>query len=74
VGFGYAVANSVFGGTAPLLFSAAKEAGELTLFIGYVTVVIAASLIVYVFALSNRPSTMLDQPETTTSEPDLVAR
>ncbi|GAA2049265.1 MFS transporter [Leifsonia soli] len=74
VGFGYAVANSVFGGTAPLLFSAAKEAGELTLFIGYVTVVIAASLIVYVFALSNRASTMLDQPESTTSEPDLVAR
>lgn len=74
VGFGYAVANSVFGGTAPLLFSAAKEAGELSTFIVYVTIVIAASLLVYVFALSNRPSTILDQPDPRRAEPDLVSR
>lgn len=67
VGFGYAVANSVFGGTAPVLYEAAKGGGQVPMFIVYVTVVIAASLVVYIFFLRNRGTTWLDnesQPAT----------
>lgn len=60
VGFGYALANSLFGGTAPLLYAASTGAGLTTLFIVYVTVVIAASLVVYVFFLKNKGSNWLD--------------
>jgi hypothetical protein len=41
VGLGCALANSVFGGTAPLLYQASKP-DHVTLFIVYVTVVLAA--------------------------------
>lgn len=74
VGFGYAIANSLFGGTAPLLFSAAKDAGQLTLFVGYVTVVIAASLLVYIFALKDRTAGFLDEPSRTEPEQALPTR
>lgn len=60
LGFGYAVANSVFGGTAPLLYTAAGEAGQVPLFIWYVMGVIAVSLIVYVFFLKNNGQNWLD--------------
>jgi len=42
VGLGYALANSVFGGTAPVLYQASKP-DHVTLFIVYVTVVIGVS-------------------------------
>ncbi|WP_240423271.1 MFS transporter [Leucobacter sp. wl10] len=63
VGFGYALANSVFGGTAPMLYAAAGNAGQVPLFIGYVTAVIAVSLVVYVVFLKNRGQNWLDDEE-----------
>jgi MHS family alpha-ketoglutarate permease-like MFS transporter len=62
VGLGYALANSVFGGTAPLLYQAAKP-DHVTVFIVYVTVVISVSLAVYVFALKNKGVTVLDREQ-----------
>ncbi len=60
VGFGYAVANSCFGGTAPLLYVAARSNGYVTWFVVYVTLLIAASLTVYWFLLRNRGMNWLD--------------
>lgn len=62
VGLGYALANSVFGGTAPFLYEAAKKEHP-TLFIVYVTVVIGVSLLVYVFGLKNKGETVLDREQ-----------
>ena len=61
VGVGYALANSIFGGTAPLIYQAAKEGDQVPMFIGYVTVCIAVSLVVYVFFLRNKADTYLDR-------------
>jgi MHS family alpha-ketoglutarate permease-like MFS transporter len=61
VGVGYALANSLFGGTAPLIYQALKEQGHVPWFIAYVTVTIAISLIVYVFFLRNKGQTYLDR-------------
>ncbi len=63
VGLGYALANSVFGGTAPLLFQAAKSAGRAETFILYVTVVIGVSLAVYIVKLKNKGLTALDREQ-----------
>lgn len=63
VGFGYAVANSAFGGTAPLLYEAAKKNDAVGTFALYVTVVIAASLVVYVLCLGNGRDTYLDREQ-----------
>ncbi|WP_442597314.1 MFS transporter [Parapusillimonas sp. JC17] len=63
VGFGYAIANSAFGGTAPVFYSAALHSGQVPLFITYVTVLIFGSLLVYLFLLSNRGVNWLDHPE-----------
>ncbi|WNG81404.1 MFS transporter [Mycobacterium sp. ITM-2016-00316] len=63
VGLGYALANSAFGGTAPLIYQAAKEGGHVPWFIGYVTVVVAVSLVVYVFVLKNKSETPLDREQ-----------
>jgi MHS family alpha-ketoglutarate permease-like MFS transporter len=63
VGIGYALANSMFGGTAPLIYQAFKAAGNVTAFIVYVTVIIAVSLVVYVFFLKNRAVTALDREQ-----------
>lgn len=63
VGLGYALANSVFGGTAPVLFQAAKSAGHVGWFIFYVTVVIVVSLLVYIFGLKNKAVTVLDREQ-----------
>ena len=60
VGLGYALANSVFGGTAPMLYQAAKGGGHMTGFIIYSTVVMFVSLLVYVFCLSNKDENWLD--------------
>jgi MHS family alpha-ketoglutarate permease-like MFS transporter len=63
VGFGYAVANSLFGGTAPLLYAAATGSDSTGAFILYVTVVIAVSLLACVFFLKNDGSGRLDAEE-----------
>ncbi|MEW1958531.1 MFS transporter [Kineococcus sp. NPDC059986] len=63
VGLGYALANSAFGGTAPLIFQAAKESSNVTAFTVYVTVVVAVSLAVYVFVLKNKAETVLDREQ-----------
>jgi len=60
VGFGYALANSLFGGTAPLLYQAALKTDRVSEFAIYVTTVIAASLFVYVFFLKNKGPNWLD--------------
>ncbi|MFT4201719.1 MFS transporter [Gordonia sp. (in: high G+C Gram-positive bacteria)] len=61
VGLGYALANSIFGGTAPMLYEAAKNADRVPWFIAYVTVVIGVSLVVYVCCLRNKAPTYLDR-------------
>ncbi|MGV9798260.1 MFS transporter [Mycobacterium sp. NPDC003449] len=61
VGVGYALANSIFGGTAPVIYQALKERDQVPLFITYVTICIALSLIVYLFFLRNKSETYLDR-------------
>ncbi|MDJ0427674.1 MFS transporter [Rhodococcus fascians] len=63
VGLGYALANSAFGGTAPLIYQAAKNGGHVGWFILYVTVVIGISLLVYIFVLRNKTETVLDREQ-----------
>lgn len=63
VGVGYALANSMFGGTAPLIYQALKARDQVPLFIGYVTVCIAISLVVYLFFLKNKSDTYLDREQ-----------
>ena len=63
VGFGYALANSAFGGTAPLLYTAAKESHAVPAFTWYVTLAIAGSLVVYVLFLKNKDDDWLDHEE-----------
>lgn len=60
VGLGYALANSAFGGTAPLLYQAALRTDQVAAFVTYATAVIAVSLVVYVFFLKNRGANWLD--------------
>ncbi|HBK45155.1 MAG TPA: alpha-ketoglutarate transporter, partial [Xanthomonadaceae bacterium] len=60
VGLGYALANSAFGGTAPLLYQASLKTGHVTTFVWYATAVIAVSLVVYIFFLTNKGSNWLD--------------
>ncbi|UDY24407.1 MFS transporter [Nocardioides sp. Kera G14] len=61
VGVGYALGNSVFGGTAPVIYEAAKKAGHVPEFAWYVVGCIAVSLVVYAFVLRNRAETHLDR-------------
>jgi MFS transporter, MHS family, alpha-ketoglutarate permease len=63
VGVGYALANSIFGGTAPLIYQAMKARDQVPLFIGYVTVCIAVSLVVYIFFIKNKSETYLDREQ-----------
>jgi MHS family alpha-ketoglutarate permease-like MFS transporter len=63
VGLGYAIANSLFGGTVPLIGAALQKAGQEELFFTYVTVAIGISLLVYIFALKNKKSTHLDHEQ-----------
>lgn len=60
VGLGYALANSAFGGTAPLLYQASLRSGQVDAFVIYATVMIAVSLFVYVFFLTNKGANWLD--------------
>ncbi|MCF7750417.1 MFS transporter [Bacillus subtilis subsp. subtilis] len=64
VGFGYAMANSLFGGTAPLLYQGALKTGHVGQFAAYVTAIIAVSLVVYVFFLKNKGPNWLDGTRT----------
>jgi MHS family alpha-ketoglutarate permease-like MFS transporter len=63
VGLGYALANSMFGGTVPLIGAALQKAGQVELLFTYVTVAIGISLLVYIFALKNRKATHLDREQ-----------
>ena len=63
VGLGYALANSSFGGTAPLLYQASLRSGQVDGFVVYATVMIAASLVVYAFFLSNKGHNWLDHED-----------
>ncbi len=63
VGVGYALANSIFGGTAPLIYQALKARNEVPLFITYVTLCIAISLVVYLFFIKNKDQTYLDREQ-----------
>ena len=63
VGLGYAIANSLFGGTVPLIGAALQKTGQEELFFTYVTVAIGISLLVYIFALKNKKSTHLDHEQ-----------
>ena len=70
VGIGYALANSIFGGTAPLIYEAAKKSGHVPWFIAYVTITIAISLFVYIFFLHNKSETYLDRERGSAWVPD----
>lgn len=63
VGLGYAIANSLFGGTVPLIGAALQKSDQVDLFFTYVTVAIGISLLVYIFALKNRKITHLDREQ-----------
>jgi len=63
VGLGYALANSAFGGTAPLLYQASLRGGHVDTFVAYATAVIAVSLLVYLFFLENRGRNWLDDAD-----------
>ncbi|WP_025732880.1 MFS transporter [Carnimonas nigrificans] len=60
VGFGYAVGNSAFGGTAPLLYQAAVSTQHLNAFIIYATAIMAVSLVVYIFFIKDSKESLLD--------------
>ena len=59
VAFPYAVAVSIFGGTAEYLALWFKSIGHESWFYGYVTVLIAASLLVYVTMPETRETTLM---------------
>ena len=61
VGLPYAVAASVFGGTAPYIALWFKDSGNETGFYWYVTVLIFCSLLVYVFMRDTKVTSRIDQ-------------
>lgn len=63
VGLGFGIANALFGGTAPYIGKALHNAGRDGVFFTYVTVCIAISLAVYVWAFRNKETTELDREE-----------
>ncbi|WP_430296995.1 MFS transporter [Sinomonas sp. B1-1] len=60
VGLGYAVANSLFGGTVPFIGEWLSSAGHKEWLFTYVTITIVISLVVYIFFLPNKKHTPLD--------------
>ena len=74
VGLGYAIANSLFGGTTPLVGAAFQKAGQVEIFFTYITVGIGISLLVYIFALKNKKSTHLDHEQGHAWEPAVAPR
>ena len=63
VGLGYGLANSCFGGTAPLIYEAFKEHDNVTWFIVYVTTLTFISTLIYIFGLKNKTATHLDHEQ-----------
>ncbi|MEA5454938.1 MFS transporter [Sinomonas sp. JGH33] len=61
VGLGYAVANSLFGGTVPFIGEWLASSGHKEWLFTYVTITIALSLVVYIFFLPNKKKTPLDE-------------
>lgn len=61
VGLGYALANSAFGGTAPLFYQAALKSDHVTAFVTYATIMMAVSLVVYAFFLPKQGDNHLDR-------------
>jgi MHS family alpha-ketoglutarate permease-like MFS transporter len=61
VGLPYAVAASLFGGTAPYIALAFKDAGHESGFYWYVTVLIFASLLVYSFMGDTKRTSQIDR-------------
>jgi MHS family alpha-ketoglutarate permease-like MFS transporter len=60
VELGYAVANSLFGGTVPFIGEWLSSSGHKEWLFTYVTITIVISLVVYVFFLGNKKQTPLD--------------
>ena len=61
VGFPYALANSIFGGTAPFIALAFKDAGRESTFYWYVTGLIFLSLLVYTFMGDTKKTSLIDR-------------
>jgi MHS family alpha-ketoglutarate permease-like MFS transporter len=61
VGFPYALAASIFGGTAPLIALSFKAAGNESGFYWYVTILILASFIVYVVMPDTKKTSLIDR-------------
>ena len=61
VGFPYALANSIFGGTAPLIALSFKNAGHESTFYWYVTGLIFISLLVYFFMGDTKKTSLIDR-------------
>jgi MHS family alpha-ketoglutarate permease-like MFS transporter len=60
VGLAYGIANALFGGTAPYIGTWFASIGHPAYFYSYVTVMIAISLAVYIWAFRNKGATHLD--------------
>ncbi|CAG7845761.1 Alpha-ketoglutarate permease [Pseudoclavibacter triregionum] len=60
VGLGYGLANSIFGGTSPMIYEWAKKEGRVDMFIVYVTACIAITLITTLVVMKNKRATHLD--------------
>lgn len=63
VGLGYGLANSIFGGTAPVVYQWARHAHRVPTYIAYVLACVAVSLLVYAFGLENKAATALDREQ-----------
>lgn len=61
VGFPYALANALFGGTAPYIALWLKSQGMESAFYWYVTVLIFISLTVYFFMTDTKKTSMIDR-------------
>jgi MHS family alpha-ketoglutarate permease-like MFS transporter len=61
VGFPYALAASIFGGTAPLIALSFKDAGVESWFYWYVTLLIFISFLVYARMRDTKFTSQIDQ-------------
>lgn len=62
VGMAHGFANSLFGGTAPLIYVWAKQGDAIPAFIGYVTALSAVTFLTILFGLTTRTASHLDAP------------
>ena len=60
VGLSYGISNSIFGGTAPMLYEWAKKADTIPVFTGLVMAAILATLITTILVMRNRAASHLD--------------